>query len=96
MEANNEREEWVYLMLEAKNLGLSIEDVREFIKGKWTGKSKSGIKITLGKAVIQSSFFIFINVKGIQNKEHGDNNKKMQPYWGGFLLSMYLLPFWRD
>ncbi|MED4636229.1 anti-repressor SinI family protein [Peribacillus frigoritolerans] len=33
MEANNEREEWVYLILEAKNLGLSIEDVREFIFG---------------------------------------------------------------
>ncbi|MGE7905361.1 anti-repressor SinI family protein [Peribacillus sp. NPDC094092] len=34
MEAKKEWEEWVYLMLEAKNLGLSIEDVREFIKGK--------------------------------------------------------------
>ncbi|WP_434060422.1 anti-repressor SinI family protein [Peribacillus frigoritolerans] len=34
IEANNEREEWVYLMLEAKSLGLSIEEVREFIKGK--------------------------------------------------------------
>jgi hypothetical protein len=34
MEAKNEREEWVYLMLEAKSLGLSIEEVREFIKGK--------------------------------------------------------------
>ncbi|WP_459734934.1 anti-repressor SinI family protein [Peribacillus sp. N1] len=34
MEANNEREEWFHLILEAKNLGLSIEDVREFIKGK--------------------------------------------------------------
>lgn len=34
MEANNEREEWVYLILEAKSLGLSIEDVREFIKGQ--------------------------------------------------------------
>ncbi|TKH11374.1 DNA-binding anti-repressor SinI [Peribacillus simplex] len=34
MEANHEREEWFYLILEAKNLGLSIEDVREFIKGK--------------------------------------------------------------
>ncbi|MBD8134940.1 anti-repressor SinI family protein [Bacillus sp. CFBP 13597] len=34
MEANNEREEWVYLILEAKNQGISIEDVREFIKGK--------------------------------------------------------------
>lgn len=43
-------------------------------------KVNQGMKITLRKAVIQSSFFIFINVKGIQNKEHGDNNKKMQPY----------------
>ncbi|MDG4850238.1 anti-repressor SinI family protein [Peribacillus frigoritolerans] len=34
MEAKNEREEWVYLMLEAKSLGISIEEVREFIKGK--------------------------------------------------------------
>ncbi|WP_141992117.1 DNA-binding anti-repressor SinI [Bacillus sp. B4EP4a] len=34
MEAKNEREEWVYLMLEAKSLGLSIEEVREFIKEK--------------------------------------------------------------
>ncbi|MGN7396892.1 anti-repressor SinI family protein [Peribacillus frigoritolerans] len=34
MEANKEREEWVYLMLEAKSLGISIEEVREFIKGK--------------------------------------------------------------
>jgi len=34
MEANNKREEWVYLILEAKNLGLSIEDVREFIREK--------------------------------------------------------------
>lgn len=34
MEANNEREEWVYLILEAKKLGLSIEEVRKFIKGK--------------------------------------------------------------
>ncbi|MDM5359851.1 DNA-binding anti-repressor SinI [Peribacillus sp. ACCC06369] len=34
MEANNEREEWVYLILEAENLGLSIEEVRDFIKGK--------------------------------------------------------------
>ncbi|WP_144526641.1 anti-repressor SinI family protein [Peribacillus simplex] len=34
MEAKNEREEWVYLMLEAKSLGLSIEEVRKFIKGK--------------------------------------------------------------
>ncbi|MEW5552004.1 hypothetical protein ABGT22_19025 [Peribacillus frigoritolerans] len=34
-----------------------------------------GIKIMFGEAVIQSSFFVFINVKGIQNKEHGDNNK---------------------
>ncbi|AZV63436.1 DNA-binding anti-repressor SinI [Peribacillus frigoritolerans] len=32
MEANNEREEWFYLILEVKNLGLSIEDVREFIQ----------------------------------------------------------------
>ncbi|WP_249594875.1 anti-repressor SinI family protein [Peribacillus frigoritolerans] len=31
MEANNELEEWVYLMLEAKNSGLSIEDVHDFI-----------------------------------------------------------------
>ncbi|MGE7182777.1 anti-repressor SinI family protein [Peribacillus sp. NPDC006672] len=31
MKANNELEEWVYLMLEAKNSGLSIEDVRDFI-----------------------------------------------------------------
>ncbi|MFE4706033.1 DNA-binding anti-repressor SinI [Peribacillus simplex] len=34
MEAKNEREEWIYLMLEAKSLGLSIEEVRKFIKGK--------------------------------------------------------------
>ncbi|MBR8645070.1 anti-repressor SinI family protein [[Brevibacterium] frigoritolerans] len=34
MKANNEREEWVYLILEAKSLGISIEEVREFIKGK--------------------------------------------------------------
>ncbi|MGG0413114.1 anti-repressor SinI family protein [Peribacillus simplex] len=34
MEANNEREEWVYLILEAKSVGISIEEVREFIKGK--------------------------------------------------------------
>ncbi|MED3892321.1 anti-repressor SinI family protein [Peribacillus frigoritolerans] len=34
MEANNEREEWVYLMLEAKNLGLSIKEVREFIQNE--------------------------------------------------------------
>ncbi|MDP1417466.1 anti-repressor SinI family protein [Peribacillus simplex] len=34
MEANNEREEWVYLILEAKSVGLSIEEVREFIKVK--------------------------------------------------------------
>jgi DNA-binding transcriptional MerR regulator len=34
MEVNSEREEWIYLILEAKNLGLSIEEVREFIKGK--------------------------------------------------------------
>ncbi|WP_430025534.1 anti-repressor SinI family protein [Peribacillus frigoritolerans] len=34
MEAKNEMKEWVYLILEAKNLGLSIEEVREFIKGK--------------------------------------------------------------
>ncbi|WP_454861508.1 anti-repressor SinI family protein [Peribacillus frigoritolerans] len=34
MKANNEREEWVYLILEAKRLGISIEEVREFIKGK--------------------------------------------------------------
>ncbi|MFE5426940.1 anti-repressor SinI family protein [Peribacillus simplex] len=34
MEAKYEREEWVYLILEAKSLGLSIEEVREFIKGK--------------------------------------------------------------
>ncbi|MDM5293771.1 anti-repressor SinI family protein [Peribacillus simplex] len=33
MKAKNELEEWVYLILEAKNLGLSIEDVREFIVG---------------------------------------------------------------
>ncbi|MEP9406914.1 anti-repressor SinI family protein [Peribacillus frigoritolerans] len=32
MEANNEQEEWFYLILEAKNLGLSIEDVRDFIQ----------------------------------------------------------------
>ncbi|MBT2646866.1 anti-repressor SinI family protein [Bacillus sp. ISL-34] len=31
MEANNELEEWVYLMLEAKNSGLSIKDVNDFI-----------------------------------------------------------------
>ncbi|MFF2459518.1 MULTISPECIES: anti-repressor SinI family protein [Peribacillus] len=31
MEANNEFEEWVSLMLEAKNSGLSIEDVKDFI-----------------------------------------------------------------
>jgi DNA-binding transcriptional MerR regulator len=40
MEANNEREEWVALILEAKNLGLSIKDVREFIKGKMDGESR--------------------------------------------------------
>ncbi|MED3996995.1 DNA-binding anti-repressor SinI [Peribacillus frigoritolerans] len=34
MEANSEREEWIYLILEAKNLGLSIEEVQEFIKVK--------------------------------------------------------------
>ncbi|MCY9006758.1 DNA-binding anti-repressor SinI [Peribacillus frigoritolerans] len=34
MKAKNEREEWVFLMLEAKSLGISIEEVREFIKGK--------------------------------------------------------------
>ncbi|MEY8733642.1 anti-repressor SinI family protein [Peribacillus frigoritolerans] len=34
MEANNEMKEWVDFILEAKNLGLSIEEVREFIKGK--------------------------------------------------------------
>ncbi|MGW6663060.1 MULTISPECIES: anti-repressor SinI family protein [Peribacillus] len=34
MEANNEREEWVYLILDAKNVGLTIEEVREFIIGK--------------------------------------------------------------
>ncbi|WP_347939958.1 anti-repressor SinI family protein [Peribacillus simplex] len=34
MEANNEREEWVYLILEAKNLGLSIEEVRNFIQNE--------------------------------------------------------------
>ncbi|MEW5552005.1 DNA-binding anti-repressor SinI [Peribacillus frigoritolerans] len=34
MEANNEQEEWIYLILEAKNLGLSIEEVQEFIKVK--------------------------------------------------------------
>ncbi|MGG4265242.1 anti-repressor SinI family protein [Peribacillus simplex] len=32
MKANNELEEWVYLMLEAKHSGLSIEDVRDFIE----------------------------------------------------------------
>ncbi|MCZ0873489.1 anti-repressor SinI family protein [Peribacillus sp. AS_2] len=42
MEANNEREEWVYLMLEAKNVGLSIEDVREFIKENELEKTNQG------------------------------------------------------
>lgn len=51
-----------------------------------------GIKIIFGEAVIQSSFFVFINVKGIQNKEQGDNNKKAT-LLRGFLLWMYLLPF---
>lgn len=32
LEVNNEREEWVALILEAKNLGLTIEEVKEFIK----------------------------------------------------------------
>jgi len=47
-------------------------------------KVNQGIKITLGKAVIQSSFFVLINVKGIQNKEHGDNNKKCNLIEGDF------------
>ncbi|MGE7592951.1 anti-repressor SinI family protein [Peribacillus frigoritolerans] len=42
MEANNEREEWVYLMLEAKNLGLCIEDVRKFIKENELKKTNQG------------------------------------------------------
>lgn len=54
--------------------------------------ANQGIKITLGEAVIQSSFFVFINVKGIQNKEHGDNNKNTT-LLRGILLWMYLLPF---
>lgn len=52
--------------------------------------ANQGMKIMLGEAVIQSSFFVFI--KGIQNKEHGDNNKNAT-LLRGILLWMYLLPF---
>lgn len=39
METNNEMEEWVYLILEAKNSGLSLDDVHEFIvKNKFREK----------------------------------------------------------
>ncbi|MGG1486460.1 hypothetical protein ABEI56_20670 [Peribacillus castrilensis] len=42
----------------------------------------------LGKAVIQSSFFIFINVKGIQNKELGENNKNATLLRGIFIMDV--------
>lgn len=51
-----------------------------------------GIKIML-EAVIQSSFFVFINVKGIQNKEHGDNNKKCNLIEGDFYYGCIYCPF---
>ncbi|MCD1161142.1 hypothetical protein [Peribacillus frigoritolerans] len=50
--------------------------------------ANQGIKIMLGEAVIQSSFFVFINVKGIQNKEHGDNNKKCNIIEGFFIMDV--------
>lgn len=35
LSAKAEDEEWIQLILEAKNLGLTVEEVREFIQGKY-------------------------------------------------------------